>query len=263
MAFISSEITFTGSLGNLSAYRVKGSDKIVVRTKGGATRDRIKKDPNFDLTRRNNAEFTGRVRMSMHIMQEMFLHRRLADYNLSGPLNGVLCQIQKRDETNVLGQRSILLSEHRGYLEGFSLNRKFPFDAVVRTAPKVTLDRATGSAIIELPELIPGVNFFAQTKHPLYRLTVALSAVCDMVWTDMGYKKINERDRIHDNIMHTDWYPARYGSAASTLSLAIGPLPDKGVSMMLTIGICYGTLDDVDTIEPVRRVGSAKVLVLG
>jgi len=36
MARITSVLQFEGSVGELSAYKQKGSDKIILRTKGGA-----------------------------------------------------------------------------------------------------------------------------------------------------------------------------------------------------------------------------------
>ncbi|MBL7746061.1 MAG: hypothetical protein JNM19_01430, partial [Chitinophagaceae bacterium] len=57
MAMLANGPGYTGSLGDLSAYRMQGVDRIVLRTKGGASRDRIRTHPNFVRTRENNQEW--------------------------------------------------------------------------------------------------------------------------------------------------------------------------------------------------------------
>jgi hypothetical protein len=57
MAILKNGLQFTGSVGNLSAYTRRGSDKVIIRTKGGASRDKIKKSPNFKRTRESNSDF--------------------------------------------------------------------------------------------------------------------------------------------------------------------------------------------------------------
>ena len=44
MAFITDNMGIEGGIGNMSAYRMRGIDKMVVRTKGGATKAKIKTD---------------------------------------------------------------------------------------------------------------------------------------------------------------------------------------------------------------------------
>src|SRR6218665_2973625 len=110
MSQLESEIAFTGSFGGLSAYRMKGSDKIILRSKGGAKKERIKNDSSFVNTRRNNAEFGARALMSRCITRGMNSVRWLADYNMSGPLNAFLRPLQKMDGVSEWGKRCIRLS---------------------------------------------------------------------------------------------------------------------------------------------------------
>jgi hypothetical protein len=53
-------IPFIGSLGTLSAYKRKDSDKIILRGKGGPSKEQIKNGAQFELTRHNISEFGGR-----------------------------------------------------------------------------------------------------------------------------------------------------------------------------------------------------------
>src|SRR5687768_10428056 len=133
MAQLDGVIQFTGSLQNLSAYKMRGSDKIIIRKKGGPTKKQIKYSPGFENTRLNNKEFGGRAVAAACIKHCLRPLMFLADYNITGPLNALLRPIQKMDTKSVRGTRHILLSEQPRLLEGFSLNRRYMFDSIVRT----------------------------------------------------------------------------------------------------------------------------------
>src|SRR3954469_13623744 len=107
MAQLVGEILFTGSLQNLSAYKMRGTDKIVLRKKGGPSRKQVKHSPKFERTRMNNTEFGGRAKAAQHIKRILHPLMFLADYNITGPLNALLQPIQKMDTESDLGKRHI------------------------------------------------------------------------------------------------------------------------------------------------------------
>ena len=61
MAKLIGEFQFEGSIGNLSAYKRKDSDKIILRTKGGPSKRRIKTAPEFAVVRLYNLEWNGSI----------------------------------------------------------------------------------------------------------------------------------------------------------------------------------------------------------
>jgi hypothetical protein len=148
----------TGSFGGLSAYRMRGSNKIILRQKGGATKERIQKDKSFALTRRYNQEWKACILAARQITHALYPVKHLADFNYSGSLNGLCKSIQKDATTAPLGQRPVLLSQQFFKLEGFSLNRENSFESIVKHPLQYDIDRAIGRAVVQLPELIPGIN---------------------------------------------------------------------------------------------------------
>jgi hypothetical protein len=78
---------FTGSLYNISAYKRRDMDTIIIRSNGGPSKRMIKSHPSFELTRKNNKEFGGRSTASKWIMRILYPLKPLSDYNISGPLN--------------------------------------------------------------------------------------------------------------------------------------------------------------------------------
>ena len=113
MAKLEGDIQFTGSLNNLSAYKMRGSDKIILRKKGGPTKKQIKHSKNFENTRRNNMEFGGRAMAAAAIKHCLHPFGFLADHNITATLNALLGAIQKMDTTSGWGKRHVLLQGKR------------------------------------------------------------------------------------------------------------------------------------------------------
>jgi hypothetical protein len=132
MAQLMSEFLFTGSLQNMSAYKMRGSDKIILRKKGGPSKKQIKHSPNFDLTRRNNKEFGGRAKAAQHIKRILHPLLFLADYNITGPLNALLQPMSANGHWQRMGKAAYHDIEKSTVAEGFTLNRRYFFESIVR-----------------------------------------------------------------------------------------------------------------------------------
>jgi hypothetical protein len=115
MAKLTGPFSFTGSLGDFSAYKMRGSDKTVLRLKWGPTKEDIKTKPQYDITRRNNREFDARSKGASAVQQVLQWLKPRGDYYLSGPLNGFMSKILKLDTEGEYGRRSMLLSRQLGY----------------------------------------------------------------------------------------------------------------------------------------------------
>jgi hypothetical protein len=267
MPFLEGPFAFTGKLDMLSAYRMRGVDKIVVRRKGGPSAEKVKTSPSFKNTRRTMSEFGGCSRHGSYVRMAMHQLRRLSDYNFGSDINSIMRQVQLRDGTSDWGRRSITLSEHTRLLEGFSTMYKAPsFDSIVRTPVYYTMDRAHRSARIEIPELMRDINYFPQNNHAMFRLTATLGIVPDVAfdvaakeylpptWYNPSYYSID---------ISTDWNPSLEGMESTVLELAMEVLPpDNRWTLMLSIGIEYGAFREGRKIDEVKRFGAAKILAL-
>src|SRR4051812_15148114 len=112
MAKLLPNFMFTGSMSNLSAYKRRDSDKIILRMKGGPTKRKIKTSPNFGETRKNNKEFGGRSTTSGNLLDAFLYLDPVKDYNIAGPLNSLLKSIQELDTENEKGKRHVLISRN-------------------------------------------------------------------------------------------------------------------------------------------------------
>lgn len=263
MGKLESEIQFTGSIGNLTAYRMRGVDKIIVRRKGGASKERIKNDREFKMTRLNNSEFSGRAQ-GVHWMMNALrpLRRVVADYNLCAPLNRSMKHFQNQDDINDLGKRSIIFSKHGNLLEGFSMNQTTLLENLVRTPLKCSLSKDTLTATINIPELVPGLNFFPPEKHSLLRVVALLSVVPDLYWTKDGYKPTHPKYYPWTETATTPWLKVKEASPPTILDLKLNVTPpDNNYALMLSIGICFGTAHPGE-VEDVKHAGCGKVLAV-
>jgi hypothetical protein len=265
MAKLDPSILFNGSLGNLVAYRLPGSDQVVVRSKGHVSKIKYKTSPAFANLRRNNAEFSGRATMSKWIMRMMWPQKALADYNIAGPINALLKPIQQMDTVSEWGQRSIRLSQARHLLEGFSLNRGINFDSVLRSQLRFELSRAEAKASVTIPALIPRVNFFPATR-PFFSVIIVLGVVPDLLFSKSGVYEPSSPayNNLYFSMAATPWAPCNGSVEETSLEVSLsGKLPDENNSLLLSAGIRYGQVRGDGSIEQTPYGGAAKVMALG
>ncbi len=255
---------FTGSLGDLSFYRMKGVDKVIVRSKGGPSRAQIQKSPKFESTRKLNAEFGGRAVASKWIMQMLWPQKALADYNIAGPLNSIMRHVQNMDTEYPQGERSIILSTNRQVLEEFPLNRQNSFNTIIRTALTSSFSREECTATLQIPELLPGISFVTREKHPMFSIQAVLGIVPDLMYDHHRYRPVrDEYASMTYTTQVTPWHPVLKGAPATELKLKLGMMPpNDAFTLMLSVGIRFGTLQDAATIVQVPNAGAAKILAL-
>jgi len=262
MPQLTGNLLYTGTMQGLTMYKMRGSDKIIVRAKGGPTKKQIKHSPNFDNTRRNNKEFGGRSRAAQQVRRLLFPLQFIADYNFTGPLNALFRHVQEQDAFNEWGKRDVWLSRQPDLLVGFNLNRKFLFDSIVRCPVGCTVSKASLQASLHIPALVPGINFVPAGAHPWFKVISVMGIVPDLVYTPHGYFPQGSREVFVPEIAETDWLQASAVSPAIDLSLSI---PDKpktpGYSCLLAVGIAMGNME-YGQISAVKYVGGAKVLAM-
>ena len=262
MAILNGELRFTGTMGGFSAYRMNGTDKIVIRRKGGPGRQQVKQHENFAITRRQNEEWKACVAACKTLSRSLFPVKHLANYNFNPVLTGLCKSVQKDDTMNVLGRRSVLLSRHYYKLEGFSLNREYNFESFVKHPLQYSIDKANGTVTVNLPEIIPGINLTNPDQHPLYRFVFVLGAVADMVYNETRkmYMPVAEEE-IFPAITTTNWHGWKERMEAAEITIRLTNTPDlHNYTLLLAAGIEFGTPVTNTEVRPVKRDGAAKIL---
>jgi len=125
------------------------------------------------------------------------------------------------------------------------------------------VSRDTLSTHIVLPALAPGINFNTNEKWPMYSLVASLGIVPDLFYDKRGYAPSSDAYKMFDDVSaKTDWYPVLKGSPALQLDIKHTSIPPNQLfSLILSIGIRFGTMLDANTVQQVKYAGAAKILV--
>ncbi|MDP4238097.1 MAG: hypothetical protein Q8904_01330 [Bacteroidota bacterium] len=269
MAISKSIMQLTGSLANVSMYKLHGSEQVVVRMKGGPTRNQIKTKPQFEKLRQNENEWAGCTRMGRNIRLSFKAMNRLEDYPVTGTLNGICKQIQKMDTEGEPGRRAIRLSKHKNTLLGFPFSSKQTLESVLKVPFETTLDRATGEAHIELPEVDTGMYLYNFRNLPYYRIIANLGGVCDSLILPGDKVYSSPYDGYCDRqlgVYESDWMPAVGMQPALHLTLSYplteNPIPEE-VTLLLCLGIEFGKVGVANIPTAVKYAGSGKIVRVG
>lgn len=265
MATLAGGLAYTGSLGSLSAYRMQGVDRIVIRTKGGASREKIRNHPDFERTRENNQEWKACTMATRMVREAILPIRQLADYNYAGPLTAVCKSIQKDESTSENGKRAVLFSQSRHKLEGFGLNKYTSFDSILSHPLQYEIDRPGGTATIQVPEIIPGINLQNPRKQAMFRFIFTLARLSDIVFRE-DRKEFMPVTNFHPNsfkVEYTPWYTYEGGCKAQAVSLSLNNWQEQpDMSLLFAAGVDFGQPVSATEVKTTKYAGAAKVLKL-
>ncbi len=149
MAKLDGILKIQGTLENLTFY--KSSDGLLVRTRGGVSKQRIMNDPAFVRTRENGAEFghsANSGKMLRNAVGSMVF--RAKDKRLSSRLVKVMSGLKNADTVNVRGSRRVAqgLTDPTAklLLKGFDFNIRASLDSVLYAS--IDVDSSSGKVII-------------------------------------------------------------------------------------------------------------------
>jgi len=266
MAIVKGPFQVTGSVGELSFYTRRGSDKVIMRTKGGASGDKIKRLPQYAGFRSQQKEWSGVTKCASGIRMAFGGLHRIADYNLTAPLNSMANSMQKADTTAEKGKRPVLLSGFRQALDGFNFNRNYPFNSVLRVSVNHEIDRENMQATVVVSRINTAIDLVNVQRLPYFRIVVVLGTASDMVFDE----------RLSD---YTPAVPALHGASVveSSAWFASNAIIDEqqivvtmtekqrsqltaGVSVILGMAVEFGTIGISGEPVEVKYAGSGKVL---
>jgi len=268
MTIVKGFMQMTGSIQGVSFYTVKGSDKVIMRTKGGATKKQIAKSPRFENTRKQNMEFGGSSKFGAKAKRAFGSLYRLADYNLTPMLTGMGRNLMKLDTVSEIGRRNLKFSETKDVLEGFNFNRSYPFNTVVRISPHWVLDRDNLLATVTVPRINTDIDLLNIQKLPFFRLMAAIGTVSDMAYNEEKneYKPLVPDLHGASNTTLGVWFKTQSIVPEQVLKVQlndslVAELTD-GVSVLLSMAIEFGNIGMTDEPVEVKYAGCGKVVAV-
>lgn len=140
-----------GNLGELSFYpSVFGN---IVRRKGGASREKIRKAPEFRNLRLHQSEFKVCAAAGKLLRQRLKPYtRQCHDHTLVWRITGLMHAIKNHDKISSLGKRSVAsgLSTREGkrLLLGFDMNVKNPLKSILKITPAIVKSELTIEGLV-------------------------------------------------------------------------------------------------------------------
>ena len=253
---------FTTKLGGFSIFKRRDSEKLVIRSKGGASKNKILNDKSFERTRLQMSEFGVCSSAAKMVRAAMLTVKDLSNISVHGQLVKIISRIREMD-SNIPGQRSIIFSKGKHLLEGFSLNRQVTFDTVITTPVTFSIDRSTHTAVLQLPPLTPGMNFNSSWTYPFYRIRINFGILRDFVYEEgVGYKTVTQDTKEYTATLDTEWFETKNKQIGQEVGLHIeNPVFDESCHLLLSIGIEFGTMID-GKIKAIKHAGCGKILGL-
>lgn len=165
-----------GSVGDINFYRTK--DGYMVREKSRLSAERIAKDPKFDLTRKNNAEFTNAANAAKMLRKAC---AKLLQFSRDGSnhtrLFTQMMKVVKADATSVRGQRNVIDGEAE-LLQGFEFNKNAELLYTLFEKYETDINRVTGVMKVDVTSFIPSQKLLAPMGATHFKL-VAMGVEVD------------------------------------------------------------------------------------
>ena len=268
MAIVKGAFQMTGSVGNISFYKIAGSDKVIMRTKGGPTKRRLKVGPEFELVRKHQKEWAACVLFSRSLRYALSNVYKFADFNVSPVWNGLGKNIMKADEEHVIGERSLMVSKFKSELESFQLNRNFTFNAVMGVIPQVSIDREALKGIAVIPKMNSEQCLLNIQKLPYFRLVVALGIISDL-HSEINANRYNYLPELKNanginKSTVTEWLSTRDYIEEMELTVELFPSLKNDITdnttFILSMGIEFGNVGFGGKIEAVKRACSGRIM---
>lgn len=251
-----------GSLDTLSFYRRADSDETFVRHKGGPSKKDIMHSPRFVKTRHNMAEFGGRSTAATYIAKSLRHLDIVAKGTVSNKLKRPLTTIQHLDPVSGEGKRNIILSQHPGLLEGFSINKARTLESMASTPILSEVFPESATAEVIIPEFIPRTNLHLPERFPFYRFVFSFAIVPDFHYSERGYHpNISRLTYAAETHQSTEWVSTKSPFPGEKLSMVVQkPASDAPFVFVLGAAIQIGMPSEFGSIERVKNEGAGKIL---
>ncbi|MBC7884698.1 MAG: hypothetical protein H7X99_04445 [Saprospiraceae bacterium] len=148
-------IKIKGTIDGITFYTSKNQD--LARKKGGASKERIATEKEFQRTRENSSEF-GMATQAGKLFRNALLGmiRTSSDYQVTSRVAKLMTQIKDLDHNSIRGQRhvadGIKTPEGKAILQGFNFNENAPLKNIL--LKNYTLDVISGQ--LDITGLYPG-----------------------------------------------------------------------------------------------------------
>lgn len=264
MAELKGPILFTGSIGGIRAYYNSTLKRFIVSTKGGSTRDQIKNNPAFARQRENMSEFKECSMWSSQLRKALFILSHLMKGYYFSEFMSLAKSIQKHDDVNLRGFRSIESSKDAMLLKGLNFNRLYPFEQVFTHQHNVTFSEDKKRVDLQLL----GFKSIARINWPIrfgsYRIALVIAQLPDFAWNEadkMFMPVVPHTERL-SVVAYSDWHRRSTEPEDIILSASFAQpaLQQPGTTVVVALGIEISVaFGDANAMNP-AGFGTMKII---
>jgi hypothetical protein len=242
MARQKGHVKYTGTLGDVRHFKIKGQQGYFAGLVGGPTDTQVKTAPEFQRTRENMNEFGGcaKAGKSVRVALSEVLNG-MTDPQATGRLTSIMKKINLEDGTEARGVRKVEISTQRTYLYNFGFDKNISFASVVYVpyAATHTVDRLAANLTTVAVNPTNALNAPAGATH--FRFINAIGVISDFVYNDTTktYEPSNTALNEMSNTTYGAYSPlnAPYAGEALDVSLPAGTVMTADVSVLHCLGI--------------------------
>lgn len=235
-------VKYSGTMGGVRHFKIKGLSGDFAGLAGGPTADQINNDDAFVRTRENMSEFGGCASAGKSIRVALAqIIKQYADPRLTGRLTAIMKQINLEDTAGVRGQRSILISANKNVLSGLNFDVNVSLAGVFNAPYVLTNVPERNSATFAIPSFNPANLIVPPAGATHFRLVNAIAVISDWGFNDTtgNYEPFEPTLNELSNIQFSDYLDLNSitDDTAITTTLTGTPTMTEDVSVLNCIGI--------------------------
>jgi hypothetical protein len=235
-------IKYTGTLGEVRHFKIKGNKGFFAGMIGGPTAEQVKTAPNFVRTRENMSEFAACAMAGKSVRVGLStLMRQMSDSRLTGRLTAIMKKINIEDGSEARGQRAVLVSQQPQYLRGMDFNRNISFNGIFAAPYTLTANTDRNETVLTVPAFNPlnSVNIPLGATH--FRLINAISVVSDYVFNSNtgAYEPSEPNLNEASHVQYSAFIPVNAVTTPLTITASLpgSPTVPSSVAILGSIGI--------------------------
>ena len=259
-------VKYSGTMGGVRHFKIKGLDGDFAGLAGGPTAEQIQNDETFARTRENMTEFGGCASAAKSLRVGLAqIIKQYSDPRLTGRLTALMKQINLSDTTHPRGQRSILVSSYGSILGGLNFDVNVSLSGVFNAPYTLTNTVARDSSTLTIPAFNPANLIAAPAGATHFRFVNAITVLSDWDYnTTTGKYEPTDPDLNElSDIQFSGYLDLNAVTAITTITSTLpgSPTMTASVSVANPIGIEF--YQQVGTNYYLFAAGNALTLVTG
>ena len=242
MARQTGALKYTGTIGDIRHFKIKGLKGSFAGLIGGPTSEQIATAPEFARTRENMNEFGGCALTGKAIrIGFASVLSNMADPQVTGRLTAIMKKINLEDGSEARGQRAVLVSAVPNYLVDFEFNRFKSFDGAISAPMTITPTAGRDSSTLDVAIFNPLNNTYTPAGATHFRIINAIAVISDYAYnaTTKVYEATDPTLDKLSAVEYSDYLPVNALTTAQSIVATLPGMPTMtaSVSVLNAVGI--------------------------